>query len=186
MNARVYAVTALLLLAAASFWLRDTAPEDPSNPQQRPLNDGYYVLDALISDTNETGQLIYSLRAARIDHVPADGSVQLTDLSVLYSGDAQDNWNIEARRGFMGAARDHLQLRGDVRISSARADELQPTTIRTEQLDLDINRNVASSEQTVRIQLGDGELTANGMTADLNAKTIDLLADVRGSFGDAP
>ena len=127
MMLRYVAVAVLLVLVVGSGWLLRTKPENEKSTDMRDLSDGYYLLDAKISATNETGQLIYSLKAARIDHVPTDGSVQLTDLKVLYTGDAEDSWTIEAKRGAMGASRERLNLRGGVTISSRDEDANENT-----------------------------------------------------------
>lgn len=187
MMLRYAAVAILLVLVIGSGWLLNSKPESEKRKDMRDLSDGYYLLDATISDTNETGQQIYSLSAARIDHIPADGSVQLTDLRVLYTGEAAaDAWTIKAERGIMKASRDKLNLRGDVTISSRDSDTDRSTTINTEQLTLDVVNSQARTDQPVRINISGGELSAEGMQADLIAKKIDLLANVRGSFGDAP
>lgn len=176
----------LLILVIGSGWLLNSKPEKKKQSSTSDLSGGYYLLDATISDTNETGQQIYSLNAARIDHIPADSSVQLTRLKVLYTGQAQNAWTIEAERGSMGVARDQLELQGEVTISSYDSEQSPDTTISTEQLTLDITNNRARTLHEVRINMGGGELTAQGMEADLTAKKINLLAKVRGSFGGAP
>ncbi len=186
MTARYVTLVGLLLLVIGSGWLLRSEPEDETGSTQRALSDGYYLLDATISDTNETGQLIYSLKAQRIDHVPDDGSVRFTNLKVLYAVNAEDSWTIEAERGAMDADRESLNLRGDVTITSLEADAERNTTIITEQLSLDIASNQARTEQEVRIQISGGELRAKGMQADLGTKKINLLSDVRGRFGDTP
>ncbi len=184
MTARYVALIALVILVIASGWLLRSKPQDETDTEQRALSDGYYLLDATISDTNETGQLVYSLSAQRIDHIPADGSVQLTDLKVLYAG--EDSWTIQAERGAMGASRERLDLNGDVTITSVDVQTERNTTIKTEQLTLDITSNQAHTDQEVRIHISGGELNAQGMQADLKSKKIDLLSDVRGLFGDSP
>lgn len=196
MNARYVTLIALVLLVVASGWLLDSNDEDETAAERRPLSDGYYVLDATISDTDETGRVIYALSAERIDHVPEDGSVQLSGLNVLYTAKSEQDWSIQARRGSMAATRDVLKLRGGVEIRSKESSSVDgaqsnaddgedsaSTTILTEQLDLDMVSNVARTEQEVRIRISGGELNALGMNADLGAKKIDLLSNVSGSFG---
>ncbi|MFK8030244.1 MAG: LPS export ABC transporter periplasmic protein LptC [Gammaproteobacteria bacterium] len=185
MMLRYATLITLILLVIGSGWLLNPEPEDNSSEAKRALNDGYYLLDATISDTNETGEVIYSLNAERIDHIPENGSVVLTELTVLYAGEAEEPWTIEARRGAMGATRDTLKLNGGVTIVSGETD-VQSTTIRTEELNLDISSNVASTDNEVSIMIAGGELKAQGMQADLSAKKISLLSQVRGTFGDQP
>lgn len=186
MMLRYTTLAILLILVIGSGWLLNSRPESEKRKDSRDLNEGYYLLDATISDTNETGKQIYSLNAARIDHIPGDGSVQLTELKVIYTGEAADAWTIEAEHGVMGASRDQLNLRGGVTISSRDSETERSTTISTEQLILDIANNHARTDQPVRINISGGELNAMGMEADLVARKIDLLADVRGSFGNTP
>ncbi len=186
MMLRYTTLAILLVLVIGSGWLLNSKPESEKRKDTRDLSDGYYLLDATISDTNDTGKQIYSLNAARIDHIPGDGSVQLTDLKVIYNGDAADPWTIEAERGAMRASRDRLNLRGGVTISSRDSETDRSTTISTEQLTLDITNSQARTDKLVRINISGGELNAMGMEADLIAKKIDLLADVRGSFGNTP
>ncbi len=184
---RYASLAVLLLLVVGSGWLLNSKPQDERPTDRRDVSEGYYLLDATISDTNETGQQIYSLNASRIDHIPADGSVQLTELKVIYAGETDTGaWTIEANRGAMRAERDRLNLLGNVTISSTDSESDQSTTISTEQLTLDITNNEARTDRLVRINISGGELNAMGMKADLNAKKIDLLADIRGSFGNTP
>lgn len=187
MMLRYAAVAVLLVLVIGSGLLLRSKPESEQRADRRDLSEGYYLLDATISDTNETGRQIYALNASRIDHVPTDGSVRLTDLKVTYAGDPNiDEWTIEAARGAMGAERDRLDLRGGVTISSIDSQSDRRTTISTEQLELNVTTNTARTGQPVRIDMDGGQLTAQGMEADLTNKTIDLLSQVRGTFGATP
>ncbi|MEM7083531.1 MAG: LPS export ABC transporter periplasmic protein LptC [Pseudomonadota bacterium] len=183
MTTRRIALFILIALAIASGWLLKPTSNETLQTQQRELSDGYYLLDATISDTDENGQLVYSLQADRIDHVPDDGSVILNGLNVLYTSDASSTWTIAAERGTMSAARESLDLNGGVTI---RSDPEQNTAVSTEQLTLDMINNEARTDRQVTVDLRGGRLVAQGMRADLKSKQIDLLSNVRGSFEATP
>lgn len=187
MMLRYAALVILLVLVIGSGLLLKSKPSREQTTDRPDLSEGYYLLDATISDTNETGRQVYALNASRIDHLPADGSVRLTDLKLRYAGDPNaEEWTIEAASGAMRAERDRLDLQGGVTITSLDSESDRRTTISTERLTLDVRSNEARTNLPVSIEMDGGQLTAVGMNADLTNKTINLLAEVRGSFGAPP
>lgn len=173
----------VLIAAAVSWWLLNSDTEQTTPLTDTELNDAYYLIDATIEDLDGSGNVVYSLRAQRIDHSPAQGDVRLSELEVLYAGTNAQDWTITATRGTMGAAREKLNLHGDVSIVALDPDGQEQTRIRTSRLSLDIPKNIAKTSELVDIEIAGGSLQATGLRADLAAQRIELLADVHGEFG---
>ena len=182
MNRRVIVIAVLAVLAIGSWLVLEPAQQPDSVPGADDLEAGYYLTDADISDTDDAGELLYSLKAERIDHNPRDESVNLETLQLLYIVTAGEPWLIRATEGWMAGDRAQMILRGEVQISGAFNNQQSAAVISTTRLILDLNEDIARTNETVQIDVGGASLEADGLHADLKNQKIQLLSNVRGTF----
>lgn len=173
----------LAALAVATWWLAG-----PGRPDAEPAaaaaatQPGYYVRDALLEQTDEAGRLELRLAAARAQQDPPSGEVDVETIRVDYFPADRAPWEIHADRGRLPREATHVHLAGDVTLEGTAEGERAAPVVRTDTLTLDVTRSVARTDDEVRIEFGPHAVTAQGLTADLEADRLELLADVDGSF----
>ncbi|NNF15363.1 MAG: LPS export ABC transporter periplasmic protein LptC [Gammaproteobacteria bacterium] len=181
-NRRTKVIGVLLILTLASWWILNPASRQGDSSQLQRLDAGYYLTNAAISDTDEAGVLVYSLRAERIEHNPRDNSVSLLALHLLYDQTDNEGWQIKASEGWMDGERAQMILRGKVQIVGKFDDDAPETTINTTRLIVNLKDNIARTNEPVQIGIAGGLLEADGLHADLKTQKIKLLSNVRGTF----
>lgn len=182
MNTRYVVIVVLMIMVIGSWWMLQPGPDSNQQNSTDTFNSGYYLLDADISDTDENGQMIYSLHAQRIEHNPLDDSVSLQQLNMTYASSESRPWTINATEGWMDSLHEELILEGQVNVTGSLNQSGQETIIATTRLTLDMTQNVAHTEEIVTIKMAGGSLQAVGLHANLNSQKIDLLSNVRGTF----
>jgi LPS export ABC transporter protein LptC len=175
---------AILLLAAAAggTWLaaqRDDRAERA--PALDPAAFTYYMRDARLIGADETGRVLYRIRADEARQ-QADGQVvTLADVDVEYTPQAEVPWTIASGRAEIDA--DSRLVHMSEGVSARTTDRKgQTTVIRTPDLVLDPDAYVASTEAKVDVTIGDGVLHGTGMTVDLKRERLQLESNVNGKF----
>jgi LPS export ABC transporter protein LptC len=179
----------LLMVAAgtAMAWFlsrsEDTAPVSSAATDLQP---GYYLKNATLSETGDDGRLRLRVTAARADQQPLDGSVRLTDIQVQYhqqaGAQAGQVWFLDAAQGLLPEDRVLVQLQGNVHMTARSVARPLAAMIQTEKLDLDTQRDIATTHAPVVIELGGHSVYAHGMRAELTKDRLQLESQVHGSF----
>ena len=179
---RILAYLAMLvLLALLAWWLLqpDPAPA-PTMQTETDEQPDQFMENIHLRHMDETGQLLFELRARKMSHFPDDGRATLDDIMLDYYSTDHPPWLLEAREGRIPADRDHLHLSGDVRLEM-RLDEDEPLTLLlTPALDVDLQTRLATSDSGVIISRAHSELRGQNMRADLDTGIIQLEHNVRG------
>ena len=163
------------------------------NPEQEPgaaelnLAQDYDYFMASVDSThfNLDGEPRYRIQAKRITHFPdPDYTVIDTPNFVIYQGQ-EPPWFITSRKGTMDT--DPLLNQEKVELSDNvvvhRVDSSgREVDIYTEFLTVYPDSSNLSTDRDVRIESAGGRISSTGMTADLAANRIKLLANVRGSY----
>lgn len=184
MTARTaWMIVSFTILAIISYFLvnRDTlAP----GAQDASLPEGYYLNDAVLSTTDDSGVVQYELRAQRIDHRSDDGSIDLQSLELDY-GNSTNLWRVSARHGQMPKSNNTIALNGDVSTRLLNAAAHGATQMNSESLNIDITGRTATTDDPVTVRFEGGSLTAIGLDVDLANETFTLRSEVKGVF-EAP
>lgn len=180
---RIFLVCALVMVAAVSLFNVERRPaDDATTARSEPPQPGYYMRGARIIETDRDGVPIYRVEAERIRQDPADQSIHLEELTLIYRVPEARDWTLTAARGLVPPGSKTVNLAGDVRIVGQPAPELQPAVVRTERLTLDTVSNVASTRDRVDIEWGSRRLSTMGLVADLKAERLQLESAVHGRF----
>lgn len=157
----------------------DSSTVASSEPPPQP---GYYLNDAIITETQDDGSLGIRLIAERIEQQPKDDGIVMSEVRVNYFRAPDKEWVLSAERGFVPANTRIVHLAGDVVLHPA--DAMDESFLRVDELAIDTQRNVAySTRSPVRVKFGQHALTANSFEADLNSEKIRL-ESVNGSSSD--
>jgi LPS export ABC transporter protein LptC len=178
-------VTLLLALVAAALWLatwqrQATTPPVERVDAARPL--GYYVHGARMTGTDEQGRVAYRVLAGRLDEVPEENRLQLTDVSIEYHPPEDTAWSISAASASSPKGGSPLDLVGNVKVKSVPTDGAEPLTIDTEALRFWPETSIAETEAYVQIRVGSLQFDALGLRADLMADLLQLESQVHGTF----
>jgi LPS export ABC transporter protein LptC len=177
----------LIGLAGLSWWLaqRD-AGERASDESGVLAQPGYYLRDAHLEQTDATGRVTLSIVATSATEQPALADVLLEDIRVDYSPDLAHRWLMTAAFGTLPAAARSVLLSGDVRLSPAPGSQGSAAragaVVRTEHLRVDVDHNLATTADPVRIDFQHHFVTAQGLHADLTRETLRLESAVNGTF----
>lgn len=173
----------LLVLAAASWWLanRGDAERVASVPVTTAAP-GYTLSDATLEQTDAGGRLELRVHAAQAEQDPVGGDVRLAALKVDYFPEDARAWVMTADSGTLPPGGHLVELAGDVRLTGATVAATRPAVVRTEHLELDVDRSLAVTQEPVRIELAPHSVTANGLRADLKRDTLRLESAVYGRF----
>jgi LPS export ABC transporter protein LptC len=184
------ALLAALVIGYGALVERSPAPTSNDAQAEQP---GYYLQDAIVTQTQQDGSVSLRLVANRIQQQRRDDSIALDTVRVNYyqsnsesnSGSKSDQspqreWLLNARQGFVPANFRVVQLFGDVVLRPADA---QPEAfLRVDALAVDTQTNVAYSlASPVRVRFGAHEMVVKNFRADLDSKNIRL-ESVHGRF----
>jgi LPS export ABC transporter protein LptC len=180
---RVFIVLALLVVAIASL-LTGRRAQDVSSPsvQVPPPQPGYYMKRARIVEMGPDGQPLYRVEAERLQQDPADNSVQMDDLKLVYHSIEARDWTLTAAHGFVPPGSRTLDLAGDVTIVGQPQPNSPSAVVRTSRLSVDTETHIATTLQRVDIEWGSRRLSTMGLTADLKTERLKLESSVHGRF----
>lgn len=182
MNWRLISLAALLAALAIGYGAFNERAASPASSSEPPRLPGYYLHDAVITETQEDGSLGMRLIAERIEQRPDDDSIALSDVRVTYFQAPGKEWLLSAQRGLVPADSRVVQFAGDVEL---RPSDAPGAFLRTEALAIDTERDIAYGlDAPVRLRFGQHALTVQNFTADLNTEKLHL-ETVDGRF-EAP
>jgi lipopolysaccharide export system protein LptC len=141
---------------------------------------GYTAVGARLLEMGDNGQPLYRLDAERIEQPRPNADISVIEPRVVYDPAVGNPWTLRAARGVLPADARSAQLRGDVQVQGTPGGSRNPVTIRTEQLDLDISRQQATSSDRVQIDWGGSRVSGRGLFADLKDSSLQLKSDVHG------
>lgn len=170
----VLAATALLTWMFA----RSTDPE-PDAPQdsRRPAAQDYYLVDTVLSGTDDNGDNLYRIHAERVERESVEHGYSLEAVRVEYAGEQNVDWELTAARGELARDRELLEL-SVVRLTAWRGDEADSVIFDAGDLRLELRAKTAVTRQPVRLRSGQCESNARGLDVDLNKDTYELLGMV--------
>ena len=183
MNSRTIVLYVVLVAAALGSWYLartnsgDAAAERPVDPLHR----GFYLKNARILGTSQTGELLYEIEADHAEQRP-DESIDFSNVRLFYSPESDVPWTVLADSATIHNQERRVFLSGHVRAVSNRGPEESETEIRTQYLELDPDNFIAETDERVQIRIGERSLTATGMLASLDDDRLELKSNVSGKF----
>lgn len=183
MNSHIPVWIVTLFGVALGSWLltRSDRDTDVIPAAENTAYRGYYLSDARILGTDADGSRLYEIIAKQAEQ-QSDERIEFTDVHIEYSPDSDVPWTIDAQKATLYPDRERVHLEGDVRALSAEGFSGEDTELRTESLDFDPERFIASTEERIQIQIGSRTLTGIGMVASLRENRLEIKSNVRGRF----
>ena len=141
---------------------------------------GFAAVRAHLIETGEDGLPLYRLDAEHIEQPQPQGTIYLTSPKLDYQPAPGNHWTLTAQNGQMPQDAHIADLSGDVHAQGLPTGSDAVMHIDTDQLQLDMVQQLATSSSTVRVDWGGNRLNGHGMRADLKNDTLQLASKVHG------
>ena len=179
MNWRWVSIAALLAALVIGYGAFNERDADSLTTTGAPPQPGYYLNDAIITQTQKDGSLGVRFVAKRIEQRPSDDAVAITGVRVNYFQAPRKEWILTAQHGLVPAHSQVVQLMGAVEL---RPSDAPNAFLRTDALEIDMERNIARGvESPTKIRIGPHTLTAHQFTADLRTEKLHL-ESIHGAY----
>jgi len=172
MNWRWISLTALLgaVVVYGAFIRHGSEPTAPSEELPQP---GYYLREAVVTQTQKDGSLALRLTADRIEQRPRNDAIAMSGVHANYFRAPGREWILTAQRGSVPPDSRIVQLEGDVDLRPA--DATPAAFLRVDSLAIDTEKNVAySTSSPVAMRFGQHAVTVKRFVADLNSEKIHV------------
>jgi len=181
---RVVALLAVLTLIVGVVLLSGpqrevTARASAGGPPHDP---GYSATNAQLIQTGADGRPVYTLDAAQIQQTPNDGLVNLQQVRLGFRDASGNEWTARAQRGQLAQGSGVVQLDGDVHVAGILPGTDETAEITSQHLLFDTNAQVVSTREPVTLMMSGRRLDAQGLTANLKERRVQLESAVNGSF----
>lgn len=155
---------------------------DKAGPGSEPqLRIGYYMNQAELIGTGDSGKILYRLRTSNASQNFEDGIVNMERVHLMYEPETGVPWDLRADTGKIPPSVNIIQLAGNV-VAATQDEEETRMTIRTSFLELDTDTYVANTPREVTIDYAQHRVFARGMRAYFKEDRLQLISDVNGKF----
>jgi LPS export ABC transporter protein LptC len=177
----LFALVSVAVLAALLYLQdSDNGGADSIATEFGAAEPGFAAVHAQLIETGEDGLPLYRLDASRIEQPQPRGTIYLTDPKLDYQLQPGEHWTLTALRGEMAQDASAASLSGAVHAEGLPTGSHTLMRIDTEQLDLDLTLQLATSPALVHVAWGADRLDGQGLRADLKHDTLSLASKVHG------
>ena len=169
-----------LLVIVLDLTGSDTMPEVTNAADRQET--GYYLRDATLTEFDESGAIRVRVSARLATENPSLETVELEMVSVDYFALPSQRWRLTSDRGHLPPEHDRVDLSGNVVMTGQREGAAVPAVVRTEELTLQVEEQLARTDGPVTLSLGRHAVAATGLVANLKAETLRLESGVNGRF----
>ena len=177
-----FAIT-FFILAIASYGVIEWLQSKPKTEQV--ITDAMtpdFIAESLNSDIyNANGNLTYVIDAERMEHYEA---LAITHFEypkyTLYPKNSETPWKLKANEGTL-YSNNRVRLENRVTLTATEKSSIIQK-IHGRYLELDLNTNIISTEQTIMIEGKDFTIYGSGLIVDLNTKQMTLTEHVQTIF----
>lgn len=126
-----------------------------------------------------TGTLALQLTANSLKQYD-DRQLAILDKPVIQMIDDDTQWQIQSGQGHIDQHKKMIDLSQQVVITQIDSNQQHLIEIRTDTLNIDVEKQLARSDDAVQMTTHNSTLHANGMVLDKLSGKLQLLANVRG------
>jgi LPS export ABC transporter protein LptC len=179
---RLFTIIAVAALAISTWFLSSPHRRNTASPEMQAALPGYYLKDAILTDYDLAGAPSLRIRAERIDQIDHGPEVALYHVRIDYQSSNGQSWVLFGDTAHVEPGGNVVNVAGNVRIEGQSEGHQGTAVIRTDTLRYDVPQGLASTQSDVRVDFGAHTLTARGMVANLNDRTLHLDQKVNGRF----
>lgn len=180
---RLPAFALLLLAVAASGWWLYRDDVVPMEGRDSVVDEYDYSLSAFeLLEMDEQGDLRHTLLAENMYHYPDREQSTLARPRLMFFENGRRAWEISSEQGLILESDRSVFLSGEVHIQYAGIVPNRDFEIFTDELHVWPDERLAETADPVRIVQEAGITWSTGMKAELEARRIHLLSEVRSSY----
>jgi lipopolysaccharide export system protein LptC len=173
----------LVAVAVGSVWLlRETELEGLQAERPKTHVPDYYFNDATVTSLDVKGKPVSELKAPRIVHHPDDDSVEVFLPRMRYFTRAGEPWYAEADHGMEPSGGNLVYLDGHVKMTHQDEGGGPPLVIDTDHLTVDLQTNIATTDDPVAMVKGANRMNGIGMDGYMQDNRMVLRTDVKGFY----
>lgn len=180
-NKTILIVIGLTTLGISSaVWLIDkgTQPQLTTTLPEQSKQTDYFMENYHIISIDSHGNPFRWLSGPKLAYFN-DGQTQLEQPTLQFHQQKQ-HWLLTANNGNIHN-NDKISLKGKVEIQQL-SGQAKSLDIKTEQLEILLPENIASTNNNVLVSSENGEIRARGMRIDFNNHQLSLLSQVKGRY----
>ncbi len=179
MSWRWVSIAAFLAALVIGFGLLTGGSSDKDDMNTMAEQPAYYLKDAIITQTTETGEPSMRLVANRIEQQTQDNSIVLHNVRLDYQKVPDKQWVLSAQRGVVPAESRVITFQGDVRLRPL--DGPPSTVLETDEMSIDTDRNIAyTTRSPVSVRFGNYTMDVKRFEANLETEKVKV-ESVRGT-----
>lgn len=186
MSTRAALLLVLAIVGLIGLWIWQGSDPSQALPGATPAvaAHGYSATNAVLVQTDDQGEVEYHVTAVRIDRATPDSDIALTNPTMDYlakdNGKASGTWQISALQGIIPAGTRQIDLAGTVLAHGQPVGKPGEIHMATEHMHVDLDQEIATSADEVKLDWRGSKLRGHGMHADLNGEKLVLQSDVHG------
>ncbi|WP_223788856.1 LPS export ABC transporter periplasmic protein LptC [Marinicella meishanensis] len=168
------------LLAVLSYGLYQRYFHVDASERFKPFTKGYALTGVVIKSTDDSGQVVTTVRSPTITHY-ADTEVTVIDQPNVTLHESQGDWVFTSSVGEINPNKTEIFFPNRVRIELASPTE-QAVTVDTSALLVDVTRKTGTTDNPLVVtQLG-SKLRGLGAVVNFNQQEIELLSEMYAEF----
>ena len=183
MNRLGLSISALFVLALLMYLptFMEESPTDQQSVKVDALRPAYLANNLTTTMYDTDGKLNHEVFATTMEHYDLLGFVLFQNpMYTVYVGENESPWQVTAKEGTL-YDNNLIQLETDVVITNMSDDDFVQT-IKTEFIEIDLNKKTMSSDQPVVIIGGQYVINSNGFNADLHTRQYELIDHVQTTY----
>lgn len=169
------------LASIGSYYVRTPKAIQLDNQVLRTQTD-IVVTDLSVKEFNEQGQLIHSLSAPKLHHIPLDDKYVLEKPYIRIQQETQPQWTIYSRKAIAMHGNREITFQEHVRIQQAAQANSPAKLVKTEELTYFPATKMATTAKDILFKQAHNQVQARGMQADLSKNRVKLLSDAQGIY----
>jgi LPS export ABC transporter protein LptC len=175
-NLRNLALFAALAGVAAATWLLSRQPEapEPVAASAEPGPRGYFLEEAVLIGTNESGHILFRAHVDRVEKLVDDDDFRLEGIRIEYVPDSGIRWQLTANRGSAPFDLAFFDLEDGVRMSYGDVGGGSEALVETAAVHLDARQSIAVTYDPISFQWDKAEANAVGLEANLVTDSLVL------------
>jgi LPS export ABC transporter protein LptC len=168
-----------VILAGFGLWASRNGEDLRVGPA--PAQPGYYLKQAVVTETDATGAARFKLSAEQINQNPKDQSIDLQTVLLDYRSDPDSLWLLTANHGHLVGGSRVIDFTGNVHIKP-QAPSTNRVELQTETLSMDTENNIATAPGKVKFTMDGQFLNAVRLKYNLKQQTLQLESGLHGQF----
>jgi lipopolysaccharide export system protein LptC len=167
------------------LWYGIFSPESPVTffEEKQLISDepDAFIVNGAYTSYGKDGKLESILRSTQAKHYPKTNIGLLANPSLELYQNGELRWKTTSRQGEFDVTNDTLTLSGDVNVFG-ETNHGTPLTMTTESVNYANKSSYIHTDQAVKITSQVSEISAVGMTANVEDRTVQLLSKVKGKY----